>query len=75
MNKNTGILIGVVALIVIVGGIYTSMNGRDDAMMEQEKMEQKAMEEKAMMEKKALEMSCRFWGSVQAANSGRLLKC
>lgn len=55
MNKNTGILIGVVALIVIVGGIYTSMNGRDDAMMEQEKMEQKAMEEKAMMEKKAME--------------------
>ncbi|MEK7564417.1 MAG: thioredoxin family protein [Patescibacteria group bacterium] len=61
MNKNTGIIIGVIALVVIVGGIYASTNSKDDAMMEKEKMEQQAMEdqkmaeEKMMMEKKAME--------------------
>ena len=61
MNKNTGIIIGVIALVVVVGGIYASMNSKNDAMMAKEKMEQQAMEdkkmveEKAMMEKKAME--------------------
>jgi thioredoxin 1 len=51
MNKSTGIVIGVIALVVIVGGVYASMNNKDDAMMEKEKM----AKEKAMMEKKAME--------------------
>lgn len=61
MNKNTGIIIGIIALVVVVGGIYASMNSKNDAVMEKEKMEQQAMEsarmaeEKAMMEKKAME--------------------
>ncbi len=61
MNKNTGIIIGVIALVVIVGGIYASTNSKKDVMMAKEKMEQQAMEdkkmaeEKAMMEKKAME--------------------
>lgn len=61
MNKNTGIIIGVIALVVIVGGIYASTNSKNDAMMAKEKMEQQAMEdqkmvdEKMMMEKKAME--------------------
>jgi thioredoxin 1 len=55
MNKNTGVIIGVMALVVIVGGVYASMNNKDDAMMIKEKMEQQAMEDKAMMEKKAME--------------------
>ena len=61
MNKNTGIIIGVIALVVIVGGVYVSMNNKDDAMMVKEKTEQQAMEDtkmaedKAMMEKKAME--------------------
>lgn len=61
MNKSTGIVIGVIALVVVVGGIYASMNSKNDAMMAKEKMEQQAMEEKkmaedkAMMEKKAME--------------------
>ena len=61
MNKNIGIVIGVVVLAVIVGGIYVSNNAKDDAMMVKEQMEQKAMEEqkmaeeKAMMEKRAME--------------------
>ena len=61
MNKNIGIVIGVVVLAVIVGGIYVSNNAKDDAMMVKEQMEQKAMEEqktaeeKAMMEKEAME--------------------
>ncbi len=33
MNKNTGIIIGVIALIVIVGGVYASMNKKGDVMM------------------------------------------
>ena len=61
MNKSTGIVIGVIVLVVVVGGIYASMNSKNDAMMEKEKMEQQAMadkkmaEEKMMMEKKAME--------------------
>jgi len=61
MNKNIGIVIGVIVLAVVVGGIYISNNAKNDAMMAKEQMEQKAMEdqkmaeEKAMMEKKAME--------------------
>ena len=61
MNKNIGIVIGVIVLAVIVGGIYISNNEKNDAMMAEEQMEQKAMEnqkmaeEKAMTEKKAME--------------------
>ena len=55
MNKNTGIIIGVMALAVIAGGAYAAMGGKDDAMMAQEKMEQRAIEDKAMMEKDAME--------------------
>ena len=33
MNKNIGIVIGVIVLVVIVGGIYVSNNAKNDAMM------------------------------------------
>jgi thiol-disulfide isomerase/thioredoxin len=36
MNKNTGIVIGVIALLIIVGGVYASMNSNDEAIMEKE---------------------------------------
>ena len=61
MNKSTGIAIGVVVLLIIVGGVWASRSRENGAMMEKEKMEQQAMEnakmaeEKAMMEKKAME--------------------
>ena len=55
MNKNTGIIIGVIALVVIAGGAYAAMNSSDDAMVAKEKIGQQAMEDKAMMEKKAME--------------------
>ncbi|MDQ3076249.1 MAG: thioredoxin family protein [bacterium] len=55
MNKNTGIIIGVIALVVIVGGVYASMNKKDDAMMVKEKMEQQAMEADKMAAQKAME--------------------
>ena len=61
MNKSTGIIIGIIALVIVGGGIYASMNSKNDAMMEKEKMEQQAMEDKkmaedkVMMEKKAME--------------------
>ncbi len=54
MNKSTGIIIGVIVLIAIVGGVYVSMNSSDDAMVAKEQMEQKAMEEKKMSEEKAM---------------------
>lgn len=55
MNKNTGIIIGVIALVVIAGGAYAAMNSSNDAMVAKEKMEQQAMEDKVMMEKKTME--------------------
>ena len=61
MNKTSGILIGVIASVVVVGGIYASTSGNDDVTMEKEKMEQqvtgdtKTVEEKAMVEKEAME--------------------
>lgn len=55
MNKNIRIIIGTVALFVVVGGVYVSMNKSDDAMLAKEKTEQQAMEDKAMVEKKEME--------------------
>lgn len=48
MNKNTTIIIGIVAL-VIIGGVYASMKDKDDAMVNEEQMEQKAMENEELM--------------------------
>lgn len=62
MNKNIVIVIGIFVVLIVVGGIYASMNSENDStMMGKEEMEQKVMEdkkmaeEKAMMEKKAME--------------------
>ncbi len=61
MNKQIGIIVGVIVLVVIIGGVYISKNSKDDAMVSNEQMEQKVMEdkkiaeEKVMMEKKAME--------------------
>ena len=43
MNKNIGIIIGVIVLVVIVGGIYVSNNAKDDAMMEADTTETDSM--------------------------------
>lgn len=51
MNKNTGIIIGVVVVAVIVGGVYASMDGKD-SMVPQDKM----VEEKNMMDDKVMEV-------------------
>lgn len=48
MNKNTGIIIGIIALVVIVGGVYASKKSNDEVMVAKEQMEQKAMEDKKM---------------------------
>ncbi len=56
MNKNTGIVIGIIALIVIVGGVYASMSSKDDAIMK-DKVEDIAMmkhNDQVMMEKDAI---------------------
>jgi thioredoxin 1 len=33
MNKNTGIVVGIIILAALVGGVYASMSNKDDAMM------------------------------------------
>jgi thiol-disulfide isomerase/thioredoxin len=55
MNKNTGIIIGIIALIVIVGGVYASMSTNNEAMIAKEKIEQQVMIDKKMMEEKEME--------------------
>ncbi len=56
MNKNTGIIVGVIAVVVVVGGIYASMSNKNDAMMK-DKAEDIAMiknNDQAMMDKDAM---------------------
>lgn len=50
MNKNTGIIIGIIVLVIIVGGVFASMKSNDDAMIAKEQMEQKVMSDKKMAE-------------------------
>ncbi len=52
MNKNIGIVVGVIVLVIIAGGIYASINSKNDAMMAKEQMEQKAMADQKMTEEK-----------------------
>ena len=73
MNKKTGIIVGVIALVVIVSGVYASMNNKDDAMMAKEKMEQQAMEDKAVMDKKVMEEKEAMMKD-GATNSGSMMK-
>lgn len=54
MNNTTGIIIGVIALVIVAGGLYASMNGKNEAMMAKEKMEQQTMDDKKMAEEKAM---------------------
>lgn len=54
MNKNTGLVIGLVGVVLIVGGVYASMNNNNDAMMAKDKMEQQAMENAKMSEEQAM---------------------
>lgn len=41
MNKNTWVIGGVIVLVIIAGGIYTSIGSKDDAMMEKENLDTK----------------------------------
>jgi thiol-disulfide isomerase/thioredoxin len=43
MNKNTGIIIGIIALVVIVGGVFASMSNKDDAMMKADEAKPESM--------------------------------
>ena len=52
MNKNIGIVVGVIVLVIIAGGIYASMNSKNDAMVAKEQMEQKAIADQKMAEEK-----------------------
>ncbi len=61
MNKITGILIGIIATVLVVGGIYASMSNNGDVMMEKEGTAQQVMdnakmtEENGIVEKQAVE--------------------
>jgi thioredoxin 1 len=54
MNKNTGIIIGIIAAVVIAGGIYASMKSNDKAMMANEPVVQKVTEDKIMTSEKTM---------------------
>lgn len=54
MNKNTGIIIGIVALGAIVAGIYTSMNTKENTPMVKDIPEQKAIASDMTSEKPLL---------------------
>lgn len=54
MNKTTGIILGVIALI-IVGGVYASKSNKNAEMMAKVETEEKGMGEKLMDEQKATE--------------------
>jgi len=61
MNKNIGIIIGVIALVVIAGGAYAFLNSKDDAMMDTKKpdsvmMKDTAKEGEEMMKKEETSM-------------------
>lgn len=46
MNKNIGILIGIIVIVLASTGIYMATSSKDDAMMIKETEEQKVMENK-----------------------------
>ena len=60
MNKNISVVLGIAVLLVVVGGIYSSMNKKSDDMkvlntMDQSSIDtQKMDDEKVMMEKNAM---------------------
>ena len=55
MNKNPGIIIGIIAVVIILGAVFASMNNKKDAMATEEKMEQKTMEDKIIPEDEVTE--------------------
>lgn len=54
MNRNTWIIIGVIALFVIIGGVYASMANKSDSMMVKEEMGEKVTDEKMMDDKSVM---------------------
>ena len=50
MNKTTGIIIGIIVVIIIAGGIYASMNKSDDVMMDENMDESPEMEDDKTMQ-------------------------
>lgn len=87
MNKNTWTIVGLVALVLVGGAVYSSMNKKDGAMMAQDDMvlkttetqmtaEQSIMKDTAskMMNEKESEMPAQAAGSYQAYNQSLLSK-
>lgn len=54
MNKSTGMIIGVAAIVLVVGGVSASMKNKNDVMMEKEKMNQQVMDDAKMPEEKVM---------------------
>ena len=84
MNKSIGIVIGVIALVVVAGGIYASINGRNDAMEQKKTAEEDAMvrktaEEDAMMKKETndgavMEEKATEEGAMMKKDDGAMMK-
>ncbi len=49
MNKSITIIIGLIALLFIIGVLYITIGSKDDVMMTKESVEQQATEDKMMM--------------------------
>lgn len=68
MNKNTGIIIGVIALVVIVGGFYVSMSTKDS-------VGEKNMEEKdTLVNKDMVKPDMMMKGSYEAYSSEKMAR-
>lgn len=65
MNKNAGIIIGVITLVVIVGGVYASMSSKDNVMMKAE------VQDTVMMDKSDTMMKA---GSYEAYSADKIAR-
>jgi thiol-disulfide isomerase/thioredoxin len=73
MNKNTGIIIGVIALVVVVGGIYVSRSNKEDRAMMQKDAENDAKlatQDKAMEKSEVGMMGALVYNFTAQNNSG-----
>lgn len=71
MNKNTGIIIGIIVLVVIVGGVYASKKSNENAMMVKQEMKQKVMTDKKVLEENAVMKND---DSMMQKDSGAIMK-
>ncbi len=68
MNKNIGVVVGVVVLLVIAGAVYATMSSKEDMAMKAENMDEKMMDDTSMAEKDAGMMEDEKVGDMEKAD-------